>query len=150
MKKINYLVFFVFVLTMSVSSCKKDETNSGETLSTSEQMKKLLTSKPWTMISKIENADTVAISDCEKDDVYTFSADGTYLHQVGTNICNGETDSSGTWTLSMDARDFTMDGNLVGIKITNNNLVLTWSTYNFQNDENIVNQQLAFIPKQAR
>jgi hypothetical protein len=149
MKKIYYLIFCVFALSLFVSSCKKDET-SGETLSTAVQMKKLLTSGSWTMISKIENADTVAVPDCEKDDVYTFNADGSYTHQVGTLLCNGEADSTGTWNLSLDARDFTMNGNPVGLKVTNSQLVLTWSTFDFRNDETIINEQLAFVPRQAR
>jgi hypothetical protein len=150
MKKINYLVFCVFALMMSVSSCKKDDTTSGETLGTAGQMKKLLTSEPWTLVSKIENSDTVAVPDCQKDDFYTFFADGTYSHQVGALLCNGEADSTGTWHLSLDARDFTMNGNPVGLKITNSQLVLTWSTWDIQSDEAIINEQLAFVPRQAR
>jgi hypothetical protein len=149
MKKIYYLVYFVFALTMSVSSCKKDETTSGETLSTADQMKKMLTAQPWTMISKIENADTIAIIDCERDDVYTFSVNGTFSHQVGTLICNGETNSSGTWTLSLDASTFTLDYIPMEIKFTNSKLVISRYTYNPDFDESIITDQMSFIPKQA-
>ena len=96
MKRINYLVLIVFGLTMSVSSCQKEESTSDKILSTSEEEKQMLTAQSWKLSSLIENRVEVVIPDCEKDDVYTFSENGTFSHDVGALICGGETNSSGT------------------------------------------------------
>ena len=140
MKKINYLNFVVFALTMSVSSCKKDESTSDLTLSTSEKDKQILTSQSWKISSKIENMVAIVIPDCEKDDVYTFSADGTFSHNVGALICGAETNSSGTWNLSLDL-NFTFNGAPMALEITNSKLVLSeW-------DLNDITDQMTFIPR---
>lgn len=123
MKKINYVVLFVFALVISVSSCKKDESTSDKILSTSEQEKQMLTAHSWKLSSLIENRDTVVVPDCEKDDVYTFLADGTFSHEVGALICASETNSSGTWNLTLDLR-FTFNGIPTGFVITDSKLVL--------------------------
>jgi hypothetical protein len=132
MKKINYLVLLIFALTMSVSSCSKYESTSYEGLSTREKTKELLTSKSWVKSYLRLNEDTIALADCEEDDVYTFMDDGTVLYHVDLLICGGETDGSGTWSLSSDGKSLTLDGISWSIEITEDRLTL--SMYHFDDD----------------
>jgi hypothetical protein len=141
MKKFNYVLFFGLALTMSVSSCKKDESTPDGILTTAEFTKKLVTAVPWQLISDIENYVAVAVPACEQDDYYTFSTDGTYSHNVGTQICHGETNSSGTWTLAPDVHNIFVDGKYMGT-VTTTKLVLS----EFDNDENVISER-TFIPK---
>jgi Lipocalin-like domain len=141
MNKVNYLLLLVFAVTLSISSCKKDESTPAKTLSTSEKEKLMLTAGSWKMTSYIEKEVAVVIPDCEKDDVYTFSPDGTYLHNVGTVICGGESNSSGTWGLTLDLM-FTFDGAPMGIEITNSKLVLAKA---FDIDGNTITE-MTFVP----
>ena len=146
MKKIKYVVLFVFALTMSVASCEKDESTSDKTLSTSEKEKQMLTEGSWTMTSNIENGVAVVIPDCEKDDVYTFSTNDTYSHNVGTVICSGETNSSGTWSLSLDL-NFTFNGVPMGFNITNSRLALSQYNYNLDSEVYDIITEMIFIPR---
>ena len=140
MKRINYLLLFLFALTMSVTSCKKDESTSGETISDAEKEIQKLTAKSWKISSHIENMVAVVIPDCEKDDIYAFSSDGTFSHNVGTLVCGAETNSSGTWSLSLDLF-FTFNGVPMASEITNNKLRL-WQS-NLDGD---ITTEMTFIP----
>jgi hypothetical protein len=132
MKTINCCVFFIFALTITVSSCKKDESNPEVILSTSERMKATLTEGSWTKSFLKLNGDSVALQECEKDDVYTFLKDGTVLYHVDAVICGGETDGSGTWSLSIDGKTLTLDGIPWSIEINKGRLTL--SMYHFDDD----------------
>jgi hypothetical protein len=141
MKKIHYPVFFILALTMSVSSCKKDESTPDGILTTAEFTKKMVTAVPWKISSDIENYVAAVVPDCEKDDYYTFSADGTYLHNVGTLICNGETNSSGTWSLAEDVHYIYVDGKYSGTVTTKKLVLSQWDA-----DGNIISER-TFIPR---
>ena len=141
MKKIYYLVLFSFALTLVISSCKKEESTPDGILTTAEFTKKMVTAVPWKLSSDIENYVAVAVPDCEKDDYYTFSTDGTYSHNVGTLTCNGETNSSGTWSLSEDVHYIVVDGVYMGT-VTTKKLVLS----QLDTDQNIISQK-TLIPK---
>jgi hypothetical protein len=118
MKSINYLVLFVFALTMSVSSCKKDSSN---TLTPKE----MLTAKSWKLSSYKLNG-VEAMDDCLKDDIIAFAANGTYSNIVGAITCyDGEINYSGTWTLSSDGKTITLDGDPSSIEIMESKLVIT-------------------------
>ncbi len=132
MKKINYLVLFVFALTVSASSCKKDELTSYEGLSTWEKEKELLTAKSWVRSYILLNKDTIAVADCDSGYVYTFLADGTVLYHHDANICGSETNISGTWSLSSDGKILTLDSINWAIEITEDKLTL--SMYHFDDD----------------
>lgn len=132
MKTINCCVFLVFALTITVSSCKKDESNSETILSTSERMKASLTEGSWVKSFLKLNGDSIALQECEKDDAYTFLNNGTVMYHVDDVVCGGETDGSGTWSLSMDGKTLTLDGIPWGIEITNGKLTL--SMYHFDDD----------------
>jgi len=118
MKPLKFLFVFVFALTMSVSSCKKDESNASTP-------KDILTAKSWKLSSmKVNGIET--IEDCSKDDIMTFAANGTYSTTVGAITCyDGETNTSGTWTLSNDGKTLTVDGDAYSAVITESKVVVT-------------------------
>jgi hypothetical protein len=118
MKTLKFLIFIVFALAMSVSSCKKDDSNSSTP-------KGILTSKSWKLSSlKINGVET--IEDCNKDDIMTFAANGTYTTTVGAITCyDGETNTSGTWSLSSDGKTLTVDGDAYSSVITESKVVVT-------------------------
>jgi hypothetical protein len=82
----------------------------------------------------------VVIPVCKKDDIYTFSSDGTFSHNVGMLTCGTETNSSGTWSLSLDLF-FTFNGAPMGMEITNNKLRL-WQS-NLDGD---ITTEMTFFP----
>jgi triacylglycerol esterase/lipase EstA (alpha/beta hydrolase family) len=118
MKTLKFLIFFVLALTMSVSSCKKDESNTSTP-------KDILTSKSWKLSSlKVNGVET--IEDCNKDDIMTFAANGTYTTTVGAITCySGETNTTGTWSLSTDGKTLTVDGDAYSVVITESKVVAT-------------------------
>lgn len=142
MKKINYLVLFVFALMMSVSSCKKDESTPAKVLSTQERNKEMIIAVSWKISSHKEYGASV-LQNCEKDDIYTFNADGTFSHNVGSLICNGETNFSGSWIIYPDGTvSLTSGSTTLGMEVTSNQLVL--SQYDPKYDE--LSYQLTLIP----
>jgi hypothetical protein len=141
MKKIHYFIIFGLVLTLSVSSCKKDESTPDGILTTAEFTKKMLIAVPWKISSDFENEVEVVIPDCEKDDFITFLADGTYSHDVGTLICNGETNSSGTWSLAEDVHHIYVDGKYTGTVTTKKLVLGQWDI-----DGNIISER-TFVPR---
>jgi hypothetical protein len=142
MKKINFLGLVFLASLLLVFSCNKEESVPGNSLSTADKDKGMLTAVSWVMTSRIENGVSVFIPDCEKDDIYTFSKDGTFSHDIGSLTCGTETNSSGTWTLSPDL-NFTFSGTPMGFVITSNKLVL--SLYN--GDIDIITQEMDFVAR---
>ena len=123
MKSLNYLVFIVFTLAITVISCNKnDSTTSAES--------EMLTSKSWKLISVIMNG-TEYLKDCNKDDITTYSADGTFLINVGSITCSGESNQSGTWSLQYAETIIviSLNNTVVScyIEITENKLILGYS-----------------------
>lgn len=144
MKKINYLMLFVFALMMSVSSCKKDESTPDKILSTKERNKEMIIAVSWKLSSHIVYGASVAIQACEKDDIYTFNADGTSSHNVGSLICNGETNSAGSWIIYPDGTVLLTFGSAtLGMEVTSSQMIL--SQYDPKYDE--ILDQLTLIPK---
>jgi hypothetical protein len=134
MKKIYYLAFLVFTLTVSVTSCNKYESTAYEGLSTLEKESQLLTANPWVKTytyNNLLNEDTIALGDCDKV-VYTFLANRTVLYHLDANSCGGETNGSGTWSLSGDGKTLTIDGINSAIQITEDKLTL--SMYHWDDD----------------
>ena len=119
MKSTKYLILFIFALALTASSCKKDE----ETLS----KKEMLTAKSWNLQSSTTNGVAVVSTDCEKDDILTFSTNGTYSIDPGVKKCT-EIDKieSGPWSLSADEKYITIDEDeiITILEITNTRLVI--------------------------
>jgi hypothetical protein len=144
MKKNNYLVLFVFAITLSVSSCKKDESTPTKVMTTQERKKEMVIAVSWKISSQVKYDAPVAIVDCEKDDLYAFSADGTFSLNVGSLVCNGETNSSGIWIISPDGNGLlTFGSTTLGMVVTSSQMIL--SRYDPKYDE--ISDQLTLIPK---
>jgi hypothetical protein len=118
MKSINYLVLFFFALTITITSCKKDEST--------KSAKEILTSKSWKVSSSKIDGIAGVIEDCQKDDILTFAASGTYTYNIGATTCNAdETTYNGTWSLSADSKTLTVDGETASVVITENQIKVT-------------------------
>ena len=118
MKSVIYSVLFIFALTITISSCKKDEST--------KSAKEILTSKSWKVLSSKINGVAEVIEDCQKDDILSFALSGTYTYNVGTNKCDAdETTYDGTWSLSANGKTITVDGELASVVITENQIKIT-------------------------
>ncbi len=97
MKKISILV--VFAMFTIAFACSEDEVAPTKT--------ELITNGKW-FLKKAEAQEsgiTIDISadfiqDCEVDDYYEFDADGTFIFNVGTEKCDTEINSGGTWSFN--------------------------------------------------
>ena len=118
--RIWLIPLIVMGLLLILSSCKKKEETSALT------PKEILMSKSWKITSmKVNGVETLV--NCEKDDVLTFLANGTYTYNVGTNKCDpSETNYPGTWTLSDDGKTIVFDGDNGTVVITESQVVATY------------------------
>lgn len=118
MKSIKYLVLFVFALVVTFYACKKDS-------SSPLTPKDMVTAHSWKVSSvKVNNVET--IKDCKKDDILTFSANGTYLVNVGSKTCTvDEANYSGTWSVTGDGKTMVLDTDSSSSVITESKLILT-------------------------
>ena len=99
MKSFKYLFLFAFSFTISITSCsKKDEA----TISKSQL--ELLTSHQWKYSSQKLNGAAHALLDCEKDDHFSYSADGIYTYNPGLVICDFESIGTSPFSLSYDMK----------------------------------------------
>ncbi|HYG03357.1 MAG TPA: lipocalin family protein [Chryseosolibacter sp.] len=83
---IGSLVAILFI------SCKEDEPAPSKT--------PLLVATSWEVVSyEIGGGDgTLEVDECETDNIYTFSSDGSFLVQTGELKCDEtETDAGGSW-----------------------------------------------------
>ena len=95
------------VAMTSFHSCKKDDDNSGGTVSIVGD---------WIQIGATEDGISTwetDYDDCEKDDITTFQSDGKYVIDEGATKCDPndpQISDSGTYSLSSDQKQLTMDG----------------------------------------
>ena len=113
MKKIirlfTVVLLITIALTVTISSCKKDESNLTK--------KEMLTAKSWKILSSKTNGVADVIDDCQKDDFITFTKDGNYATNPGTNKCYiDDSADSGTWSFSADEKYLIVDGDSVTLK----------------------------------
>lgn len=102
MKSTKYLILFILVSVLTISSCKKDEA----TLSKRE----LLTARSWQLSSIKENGVTDVLDECDKDNILTFLSDGTYTFDPNVIKCDlANVIESGTWSLSSDEKFLILD-----------------------------------------
>jgi hypothetical protein len=88
----RHLLSAGIVLTLFTSSCKDDEATPSK--------RPLLVGKQWTTV--YYEMDGEDITDdreaCEEDNTTTFFADGTFIDDIGNELCEEfETDVQGTW-----------------------------------------------------
>ena len=108
MKSFKIISLFILVLTIFTTSCKKDET---KVFSKSE----ILTAHPWKKVSFTANAVSY-LADFEKDDIITFSTNGTITLNPGLiKSDNNDVGLSGTWSLSDDGLSLTINESEDGI-----------------------------------
>ena len=120
MKKITLL--FIIASLISVSACKKDEDNNSTPQKTKSE---LLSAKPWKItaltVSPAINAGGTMITDiyaqmqaCDKDDIYSFKSDKTYMQEEGATKCDPndpQVSEAGTWTFSSDEKQIVQTSN---------------------------------------
>lgn len=101
-------VLFLFVLVLA---CKKDE---------NEEMIDIITSKAWkfgltdlnTHTNPSGNNAYYAVLECEKDDTFTFKADGTVVRVFGAKKCDDDTGTSKTlnYSFNKETKELVIDG----------------------------------------
>ena len=100
-----------------LASCKKDNTDA-------ETKTETLTQSSWKYDTHGVDIDgdlkltgsEIEIQDCEKDDVFTFSANGTAIYNLGADNCGASVPSyQGTWTFYDNETAFDYKGDKMRI-----------------------------------
>lgn len=114
MKKILPLLIFLPL----AFSCKKEKSNSGCTIS----MQSIAGSYRITAVgykassssTEIDYYDQFFSDPCERDDILTFSTNGTWVQQDAGIVCSPSNDDNGNWSVSGQVMN--VDGDDVDIK----------------------------------
>jgi hypothetical protein len=120
MKLTKYFPLFLLVLTLILSSCGKEESAISK--------KELLTANSWRIISSSSNGLLDKREDCLKDDILTFFVDGKYTIDPEAIKCSPiDKIEIGTWTLSGDEKNLTINGEdiMTIIELTKSKLVIS-------------------------
>ena len=124
------LLPFLFLILITVNSCKKKNDQKSKT--------QLITEKDWKAL-KIEEKenndpwfDYLAGADvCYTDDRYVFRVNNTYEINEGPTKCNAsdpQVYETGTWSLGDNETKFIYDGNPFTIdQLTDNSMILSYS-----------------------
>lgn len=117
--KISKISALLAIALFALASCKKDDKDS---------VKDLLTSGDWiqTDYRYDDNGDGELTADesdieaCEKDDVTTFSSDGKYTYNDGSNVCDPDfpNEGAGTWVLAADDKTLTISEDGIALPFT--------------------------------
>jgi len=95
----KFHISFLLIISTSillVSSCKKDNSTP------QKSVREMITSHSWIHTSSLSSG-VEQLSDCEKDNVVTFSSNGIYLVTPGVIKCStNDQNLVGTWILSSD------------------------------------------------
>lgn len=107
MKNILFGFALLLGLGLATSSCNKNSDDDPAPKTVSE----LLTDHCWKL--------NAVIDECDIDNTEYFNADGTYLGDVGTDLCDpAEENTTGTWELSEDNTILTITTTgIIGITI---------------------------------
>ena len=117
MKSGKCLILALFLLTLTVTSCKKDEV--------AKTKREILTSHTWKWFSARYNDTNIPVPPCIVDNVLTFSANGTFTESTGAIKCSpDEPDATGSWSLSADEKTFTWDGDTFAFEINESQMIL--------------------------
>ena len=121
----KWFVFFIISIVIFTIGCKKTS------LSTTD----LLTKNAWKLSSIKDNGIEVIVA-CEKDNVETYLAAGTYSYSKGSDDCSGdETDYSRTWELIANDTKIVHDGtDTISILTLDGNIF----KYNYTDDPTFV------------
>lgn len=116
MKNFPKIILFVIVSTILVIfACTKEPAPSEIIASTSWKL-----TKTESKISTGTFWGEKAVESCEADDVYNFSANGTYTTDEGPTKCDPLDDqsTSGTWVLTTDGKTLTITAGGFGASYT--------------------------------
>ena len=115
------LAMILFTAAVALSSCSKDDDDnnnnpSGPVINTAN-----LTVKPWKATGlTIGGADFWSIAEeCEKDNIYTFKTDNTYIEDEGATKCDSGDPQiivTSTWSLINNNTRLVYDGDTATIK----------------------------------
>jgi len=84
--------------------CKKDEEPIFN--------KDFLTAKQWQPTAAKDSDGPIVIDNCSKDDLLKFETNGTFTYGPGITKCDqSETVVAGTWSLSIDGKNITINAN---------------------------------------
>lgn len=102
--------------TLFLTSCKKDNNEETKT--------DIVTQSSWKYETRGVDSDgdlkltgnEIVLQDCEKDDVYTFSKNGTALYNLGADNCGASVSSfETTWTFFDNETAFDFKGDKMKI-----------------------------------
>jgi hypothetical protein len=118
---------FMFAITASLFSCKKDPVAKSKT--------DLLTQATWKQINSEYSTGGTYTSDwstyqaCEKDNLTTFNSNKTYQYTEGVSKCNPvdpDTIDNGTWEFNANESQLITDGQPANlVTLDENSLVIT-------------------------
>lgn len=114
MKRLTFALVALAALTLMVSSCKKDNDNPTPSTPAPQTKTQILTSHSWVvkslMVGSVDYYNF--IEDCEKDNFFTFKANGTSVEDEGATKCNPSDKQTidGTWTFIDNETKIIMDG----------------------------------------
>lgn len=88
MKGITKVVLVLLATTVLLSSCKKEEENNPEPTN-QKSFTEIIAAKGWKLTAATLNGNDIftALDSCEKDDIYYFLIDGTYIKDEGEKKC---------------------------------------------------------------
>ena len=113
MKKLSFTLAALVALTLSLSSCKKDA-DSPAPVVTKKTKTELLTAGSWVMTGmKTNSVDLFPfLPNCQKDNFFTFKANGTYIDDEGKTKCDlGDPQTStGSWKFIANETKIVLDG----------------------------------------
>jgi hypothetical protein len=102
------LAFILAIGTLTFVSCKKDKEDCETTAASIAAAYRTVSIKYKASPSSSENDYFATLPACEKDDVLTLNANGTYSYTDAGTVCNPPGSYTGTWSVS--GNTITVDG----------------------------------------
>ena len=98
---------FLFICTLAVIGCKKDDPSPTEIL-TAESCWKITLLEGFDKVNNLWVA--VPIEDCQADDCFSFKTDQTFTVEEGAAKCSPDDpqQSKGSWSLSDDGKKLSL------------------------------------------
>jgi hypothetical protein len=108
-----------FVAIIALFSCEDDAVEKG--------LVELITQSNWERVSVIDTNDgQELLNECEEDDLHTFTEDGDYLYNPGSDLCGSEVARIDNWSFSPNEEELNIDGTIYELnKLTEDSLIYT-------------------------
>jgi len=110
-KPLTTTLFALAFVVLFTVACKKDEASPTPPTNT-----QLLSQSSWTLLSATASGTDVtnnAALTCFKDNIITFSANGTFTINEGVNICSPTTAGSFTWSFQASETQLVLSAPLI-------------------------------------